>query len=82
MSSMHQIRDRETSQEIASTLSGLQGSRSDGEMAGLLGITRTHWAHIKAGRRFVTYAIVKRASRAFPEVLPIVMRDLAGVGAA
>lgn len=78
MSSMHQIQDREMSREIAKTLIELQGDRSDAEMAKLLGITRGHWSHIKQGRRYVTYAIVKQAGATFPEVLRIVLRDLSG----
>lgn len=79
MGSMHQIRDG-VAAEIRSKLIELQGSRTDAEMAGVLGITRSHWAHIRGKRRSVTYAIVKRASAEFPkEILPMVVNDLSGV---
>ena len=63
--------------EVLVKLRELQGSRTDGEFAGLIGISRSHWAHIRGGRRYLTYAITKRALVHFPELYPIVVRDLA-----
>lgn len=67
--------DRMTA-EVRAKLIELQGSRTDEEFAGLIGVTRSHWTHIRAGRRGLTYAITKRAVRVFPELYPLVMRDL------
>lgn len=64
--------------EVVTRLIQLQGDRSDGEMAALLGCTRSHWAHIKAGRRQLTYSRLKHAVRAFPGLWPDVMQDLSG----
>jgi hypothetical protein len=69
-----QFRDG-VSKLIAAKLSELQGSRTDAEMGHLLGVTRVHWAHIKAGRREPSYALAKRASLIFPELSLIVIRD-------
>jgi transposase len=63
--------------EVLARLIELQGSRTDEEFAALLGVSRSHWAHIRAHRRRLTYAITKRALRVFPELYPIVMQDLA-----
>ena len=64
--------------EIAAKLTELQGSRTDKEMGAVLGVSRVQWSHIRAGRRNLSYATMKRASASFPEILPIVMRDLTG----
>lgn len=69
-----QFRDS-VSKQIAAKLAELQGERTDAEMGALLGVTRVHWAHIKAGRREPSYALAKRASAAFPELSLIVIRD-------
>ena len=45
-----QFRDG-VSKQIAAKLRELQGERTDTEMGALLGISRVHWAHIKAERR-------------------------------
>jgi hypothetical protein len=76
MADMHQLTPG-LAAEIAAALIALQGERSDGEMGQLLGVTRHHWSHIKAGRRNASYAVVKRAVAHFPELYPIVLRDLA-----
>jgi len=64
--------------EIAAKLAELQGGRTDAEMGSALGVSRVQWSHIRAGRRGMSYATMKRAAAVFPEVLPIVMRDLTG----
>jgi hypothetical protein len=75
MDGMYQLTKR-VSEELAAKLSELQGDRTDAEMGALLGVTRVHYAHIKAGRRQMSYATVKRAALHFPELYPIVVRDL------
>ncbi len=77
MDDMHQLTDG-VAAEIAAKLTELQGDRSDAEMGALLGVTRVHWSHIRAGRRSASYALVKRAAVLFPDLYPIVMRDLMG----
>ena len=64
--------------EIAAKLAELQGISSDADMAERLGITRPHWSFIKTGRRRISYRAMKRAAAIFPELYPIVMRDLIG----
>jgi len=64
--------------DVLARLIELQGKRTDGDFASTLGVTRSHWGHIRAGRRRLTYALTKRALRIFPELYPIVMQDLAG----
>ena len=49
---------------------------TDERFAARLEISRSHWTHIRAGRRHLTYAITKRAAQRFPEVYPLVMQDL------
>ena len=60
MSAMRQI-DQDVSTKIATRLAELQGSRTDAEMAALLGCTRPHYWNIKPGQRRPSYALVKRA---------------------
>jgi len=72
-----QFRDG-VSKQIAAKLVELQGTRTDAEMGALLGVTRVHYAHIKAGRRDPSYALAKRASVIFPELSLIVIRDWTG----
>ena len=69
--------DRMTTQVLAKLIE-LQDGQTDAEFATLLGLSRSHWTHIRAGRRQLTYAITKRAARQFPEIYPLVMQDLAG----
>lgn len=69
-----QFRDG-VSKQIAAKLTELQSARTDAEMGELLGVTRVHWSHIKAGRREPSYALAKRASVIFPELSLIVIRD-------
>lgn len=68
----------DVSEAVVRTIAELQDGRSDGEIAALLGCSRSHWCHVKAGHRRVSYALLKRAAAVFPEVYPIVMRDLMG----
>lgn len=75
MSAMHQLTP-DLSRDLAAKLASRQGDRSDEEFATLLGITRTHWSYIRAGKRRITYALLKRAAALFPELYPIVLRDL------
>lgn len=75
MSNMHQTADG-VSAQVAAKLAELQGDRTDAEFAALLGITRGHWSHIRAGRRQASYAFIKRVAQMFPDLYPIVMRDL------
>lgn len=76
MGRMHTLTG-DVSKQLAAKLAELQGDRTDAEMGALLGVTRVHWSHIRAGRRQMSYAVVKRAAAHFPELYPIVMRDLA-----
>lgn len=69
-----QFRDG-VSKLIAAKLRELQGNRTDAEMGALLGVTRVHWLHIKAGRRDPSYAVAKRAAVVFPDVSRIVIHD-------
>lgn len=62
--------------EIVAKLVELQADRTDAEMGDLLGCSRSHWAHIRAGRRRLTYPMLKRAIRAFPSVSMEVADDL------
>jgi len=54
---------RRTRGVLLTRLIELQGSRSDSAMAAWLGIDRSHWAHIRAGRRTLTLRIIERAIR-------------------
>ena len=67
---------RRMTADVLARLIALQGDRTDAEMAALLEISRSHWGHIRAERRTLTYAITKRALRVFPELYPLVVRDL------
>lgn len=64
--------------KIVERLAELQGSRSDGEMAALLGVHRTHWFNLRTGKRRMNRDILTRAVAAFPDIWPEVVRDLAG----
>lgn len=61
---------------MARKLSELQDKRTGAEMAAILGCHRVYYWQIKTGRRRISYEMAKRAGRAFPEILPILMRDL------
>lgn len=74
MADMHQLTDG-VSKQIAAKLAELQGNRTDAEMGVLLGVTRVHWHHVRAGRRAPSYAMVKRAAVHWPELSLIVIRD-------
>lgn len=63
--------------QVLAKLIEIQGGRTDAEFAALLGLSRSYWAHIRAGRRPLSYAITKRAARQFPELYPLVIQDLA-----
>lgn len=77
MADMRQM-DKDVSTKIAARLAELQGSRTDSEMAALLGCTRPHWWNIKNGQRRPSYALVKRAAQAFPDICRIVVNDVMG----
>lgn len=64
--------------DVLARLKLLQGERTDAQMGGLLGVSRSHWGHIRSGRRTLTYDITKRAVRVFPELYPVVVQDIAG----
>lgn len=64
--------------KIVERLADLQGGRTDGEMARLLGIHRTHWFNLRTGKRRLSRDVLTRAIAAFPDVWPDVVRDLAG----
>lgn len=68
--------------EVVAKLAELQGSRTDAEMAALIGCNRTHWWSLKNERRNMTYALARKAAAEFPQVLRILMRDLSDVEAA
>lgn len=76
MGAMHQLTDS-VAAEIAAKLTELQGASTDAEMAERLGVTRPHWSYIKTGRRQISYRALKRALAVFPQLWPIVVRDLA-----
>lgn len=76
MDDMHTLPRDGAAAEIATLLTRLQGDRTDADFAAVLGCTRVHWSHIRAGRRRLSYAMAKRVGRLFPEVLSILMRDL------
>lgn len=61
---------------VAAKLAEIQGARPDREFAEDLGITRAHWAHLKAGRRSPSYAFVKRVMALYPALYPIMVGDL------
>lgn len=67
--------------KIVERLTVLQGDRTDGEMAQLLGIHRTHWFNLRTGKRRLSRDVLTRAVAAFPDVWPEVVRDLAGTSA-
>lgn len=69
--------DRMAEQVLAKMIE-LQGDRTDAQMGALIGVSPTHWRHIKAKRRRLTYQIMQRAVRAFPSLYPVVVSDLAG----
>lgn len=77
MSGMHEV-TQGVNDEVIAKLAELQGAEKDREFAARLGVTRSHWAHLKAKRRKVSYDLAKRAGGVFPEVRLIVMRDLMG----
>lgn len=60
---------------VAAKLAEIQGTRTDAEFAAILGVSRAHWTHIRAGRRSPSYALIKRAAAQFPELDRIVMLD-------
>lgn len=68
----------DVSSALATQLASLQGDRTDEQFATLLGISRVQWSHVRHGRRRPSYDLVKRAAALFPELYPIVMRDLIG----
>ena len=70
--------DDEGRRRVRLKLVELQGDRTDGEMAALLGCTRPHWWNVKHGHRGVSYALIKRAGRTFPSILTTVIHDLSG----
>lgn len=78
MSVMHEV-TQGVNDEVVAKLVELQGVERDKEFAARLGVTRSHWGHIKAKRRKISYAVAKRAAGKFPGVLQILMRDLSGV---
>lgn len=57
----------------------------DSHLAQRLGISRSHWGHVQAGRRSVTAALAARAIAIWPDLEPIylaeVQRKLRGAGA-
>lgn len=50
----------------------------DREMAVRLGIARSSWTDIRNGKRRLTEAVVMRAVRAFPELLPMHVVSVSG----
>lgn len=73
-----QYLDDGVSAALASKLAELQGNRTDAVFAGLLGCTREHWVNVRGGKRRVSYAMVKRIGKVYPELYAIVVRDLMG----
>lgn len=68
--------DADVGRRITAKLVEIQGNRPDREFAAELGVTRAHWAHLKAGRRSPSYAFVKRVMQRHSQLYPIVMGDL------
>lgn len=48
----------------------------DSHLAARLGISRSHWRHIQAGRRKVTEAIAARAIAIWPDLEPIYLTEV------
>jgi plasmid maintenance system antidote protein VapI len=68
--------DNGVASALAAKLAELQGERTDDEFAGVLGCSREHWSNVRAGKRRVSYPMVKRIGRLYPELYAIVVRDL------
>lgn len=66
--------------DVVARLVVLQGDELDEPFAERLGISRTHWSHIRAGRRRPTYALIRRAVKLYPELWPLVIEDIATDG--
>lgn len=66
------------SEEVRERLIGLQGGKTDAEFAALLGVSRSYWTHIRNRNRHLSYAVTKKAIKAFPELYLIASQDLAG----
>jgi len=77
MSDMRSMND-DVSRQVAAKLVERQGGRTDAEMAALLGCGRVYYWQIKRGVRRISYEMAKRAAQDFPEILPIILRDLTG----
>lgn len=77
MGGMQQADDA-VSEQVVAVLSEEQGDRTDAAFAEMLGVTRAHWSHLRAGRRKPSYELIKRAADLFPRLYPIVIRDLVG----
>jgi hypothetical protein len=63
---------------LIARLMELQGSRSDTEMARLLGTSRAQWNHLKGSRRKPTLRFGRRAVQVFGDECPELATDLAG----
>lgn len=48
----------------------------DAQLAKRLGISRSHWRHIQAGRREVTAALAARAIALWPDLEPIYLEEV------
>ena len=53
-----------------------QGAMSGAEFARQMGITRSYWNHIKAGRRPVTIYVARRAATRWPEMRGFLIEHL------
>lgn len=51
-------------------------SEPDSQLARRLGISRSHWRHIQAGRRKVTAAMAARAIAIWPDLEPIYLEEV------
>ena len=67
--------------QFATHLMRRQGDETDDVFAKRLGISRTYWAHIRAGRRRPSLRVIRAALAAFPELAPFHLLDMQGTGA-
>jgi hypothetical protein len=65
-------------EQVLAKLIELQGDRTDADFGADIDLSPTHWRHIKAMRRRLTYSIIQRAVRKYPSLYPVVVSDLAG----
>lgn len=66
-----------TSREFSDQISARrEPGELDAQLARRLGISRSHWRHIQAGRREVSTAVAARAIALWPELGPLYLAEL------